>query len=182
MMSQKKYLFDSDSLIVAKNTHYSPDFCSAFWEWIVTGNQQQIFFTIDRVADEFMLGNEGDYLRSFVEEHNEHFVLPTKNDSQCLAKYAQLQNWANTDWVNGKNHSKTAKALEVFAKEKTADSWLVSYASAKGYEIVTNERSSPESQTRVMLPDAATAMGVKVVKLYEVLALHSGPNFLFKLK
>lgn len=181
-MSYKRYLFDFDSLIVAKNTHYSPDFCSAFWEWIVTGNQQKIFFTIDRVADEFMLGNDGDYLRSFVEEHNEHFVLQTKNDSQCLAKYAQLQNWANTEWVNGKNHSKTAKALEVFAKEKTADSWLVSYASANGYEIVTNERSSPESQTRVMLPDAATAMGVKVVKLYEVLALHSGPNFLFKLK
>ncbi len=181
-MSQKKYLFDSDSLIVAKNTHYAPEFCSAFWEWIVIGNEHQMFFTVDRVADELMLGNEGDYLRSFVEEHNDHFVLSTKNDPHCLGQYAQLQNWANTEWVKGKNHSKTAKALEVFAKEKTADSWLVSFASAKGYEIVTNERSSPESQTRVMLPDAANAMNVKVVKLYEVLALHSGPNFSFKQK
>lgn len=180
-MSQKKYLFDSDSLIVAKNTHYSPEFCPAFWQWLLAGNQHKLFFTIDRVADELSLGSEGDYLCDFVEKHSS-FVLATKHDSKCLTKYAAIQKWANTDWTNGKRHNKTAKALEVFAKEKTADPWLVSYASINGYAIVTNERSSPESQTRVMLPDVAKASGVQVVKLHEVLMLHSGPNFSFKSK
>lgn len=178
-MSQKRFLFDSDSLIIAKKTHYAPDFCPAFWEWLITGNQKKVFFTIDRVADELMLGNEGDYLRDFVEEH-EGFILSSKSDSTCLDKYVAIQQWANTKWVAGKNHSKVAKALEVFAKEKTADSWLVAYASAHGFDIVSNEKSSPESQARVMLPDAAKALGVKVVKLHEVLMLHSGPNFKFK--
>ena len=180
-MSQKKYLFDSDSLIVAKKTHYAPDFCPAFWEWLVTGNNKQIFFTIDRVADELMLGNEGDYLCDFV-EGNSGFILPSKNDSQCIDKYVEIQQWANTIWSHGKKVSKVTKALEVFAKEKTADSWLVAYASAHGFEIVSNERSAPESQARVMLPDAANALGVNVVKLHEVLMLHSGPNFKFKSK
>jgi len=180
-MTQKKYLFDSDSLIVAKKTHYAPDFCPAFWEWLITGNDKKYFFTIDRVADELMLGNEGDYLCDFV-ENNGGFVLPSKIDSKCIDKYVEIQQWANTQWANGKKHSKITKALEVFAKEKTADSWLVAYASAHGFEIVSNEGSSPESQTRVMLPDAAKALGVKVVKLHEVLMLHSGPNFKFKSK
>ena len=180
-MSQKKYLFDSDSLIVAKNAHYSPEFCPAFWQWLLTGNKHKMFFTIDRVADELILGNEEDYLRNFVETHS-NFILASKSDPQCLTKYADLQQWANTHWVKGKKRNKTTKALEVFAKEKTADPWLVSYASANGYELVTNERSSPESQTRVMLPDVAKAAGVHVAKLHDVLMVHSGPNFSFKLK
>jgi hypothetical protein len=180
-MSQKKYLFDSDSLIIAKKTHYAPEFCMPFWEWLLTGNQQKCFFTIDRVADELMNGNEGDYLREFVEEQDS-FILPTKDDSKCLDKYVEIQQWANTKWALGKKHSKITKALEVFAKEKTADSWLVAYASAHGFDIVSNEGSSPESQSRVMLPDAAKALGVRVVKLHEVLMLHSGPNFKYKSK
>lgn len=180
-MSTAKYLFDSDSLIIAKNIHYSPDFCPAFWDWLVTGNQKSTFFTIDRVADELKNGNEEDYLRNFIELHIDTFALKTKTDQKCLAKYIEIQQWANSVWTNGKNKSKTAKALDKFAKEKTADPWLVAYASAHGYHIVSNEESAIMSQTSVKLPDVANAFGVKVVKLHEVLNLHCEKNFSFKL-
>lgn len=179
-MSKNGFLFDADSLIVAKRHHYSPDFCPAFWDWIVEGNKNSLFFTIDRVADEFKQGSDGDYLYEFIETHHRSFVLKTKNDPGCMAKYGQIQAWAAATWANGKSPNKIAKALETFAKEKTADPWLVALASAKNFSIISNEASAPESQTIVKLPDVANAFGVKVFKLHEVLALHSGKNFSFK--
>ncbi len=179
-MSQTKFIFDSDSLIIAKGIHYSPSFCAAFWDWVITGHQNGSFFLIDKVADELKKGNERDFLREFVEHNEDGLVLHSKNDHSCLLKYAQVQQWAVSVWANGKRPSKVATALEVFANEKIADPWLVSYASAYGYTIVTNESSAPFSQTSVKLPDAANALGVKTARLHEVLQLHSGNNFFFK--
>lgn len=177
-MSQK-YLFDSDSLIVAKNIHYSPDFSVAFWDWIIQGNQKSVLFTIDKVINEFKNGRENDFLRKFAEDNEEKISLKTI-DSNCLQKYAEVQVWANSVWTIGKKSGKTTKALEVFAKETMADPWLVAYASLNGFCIVSNEKSAPESQTSIKLPDVANAFGVKVVKLHEVLSIHAGQNFIFK--
>lgn len=179
-MTQQRYLIDSDALIVAKNQHYSPVFCPAFWDWIIAGNAASVFYTIDKVADELMRGSEEDFLRGFIENHADSLILKTKDDLGCLARYAELQSWASDVWTTGKKPASTGKALEVFAAEKSADPWLVVYASVYGFKIISNESSAPESQSRVMLPDAANAFGVEVVKLHDVLNLHSGPNFLFK--
>lgn len=178
-MSQK-FLFDSDSLIVAKNSYYSPEFSSAFWDWIVAGNQNSVLYTIDKVIDEFKNGNENDYLRKFAEEHESSLSLKS-TDGNCLKRYGDIQVWANTVWSIGKDNRRTTKALEVFAKESIADPWLVAYASENGFCIVSNEKPAPESQTSVKLPDVANAFGVKVVKLHEVLNMYAGQNFTFKL-
>lgn len=179
-MSQKKYLFDSDCLIVAKNSYYSPEFSASFWEWLITGNQQGIFFMVDRVIEELKQGNEDDYLYKFADTHGDNFKLATTGHD-CLQKYAELQNWATITWATGKDSRKIRKALEVFANVKTADPWQVAYASLHGYEIVSNEKPEILSSKSVKLPDVANAFGVKVVKLHEVLGLHSGQNFTFKL-
>lgn len=175
-----KFLFDSDSLIVAKNSYYAPEFSSAFWDWIVAGNQGGVLYTIDKVISEFKGGNDNDYLRKFAEEHEQSLALKT-TDNNCLKKYGDIQVWASMVWASGgKDSRKTTKALEVFAKESIADPWLVAYASVNGFCIVSNERPAPESQTSVKLPDVANAFGVKVVKLHEVLSIYSGQNFTFK--
>lgn len=179
-MSQKKYLFDSDCLIVAKNSYYSPEFSAAFWEWLLAGNQQGAFFMVDRVIDELKQGDEDDYLYKFADTHSDSFKLVTTGHD-CLQKYSELQNWASTTWASGKDNMKIRKALEVFGRLNTADSWQVAYASLHGYEIVSNEKPEIASQKSVKLPDVANAFGVKVVKLHEVLSLHSGQNFTFKL-
>lgn len=176
----KKYLFDSDSLIVAKNFYYSPEFSALFWDWILTGNQNAVLYTIDKVIDEFKRCDEKDFLWQFADMHQQHLALET-TDNNCLVKYGEIQVWANTVWSNGKDKRKTAKALEVFAKETIADPWLVAYASLNECCIVTNEKTAPESQTSVKLPDVANAFGVKVVRLHEVLNIYAGQNFSFKL-
>lgn len=176
-MIHKKYLFDSDALIVASNQHYSPNFCQAFWEWIVAGNNNSVFFTIDKVANE--CNRKKDYLHDFIEKNNGSFVKNT-NSSDILGRYSEIQIWANTIWVKGKDMNKTKKALEVFALEKTADPWLIAYASIYNYQIISNEVPNLNSQSSVKLPDAAQAFGVSVVKLHEVLNIYSGHNFSFK--
>lgn len=177
-MSQR-YLFDSDSLIVAKNYYYSPDFSIAFWDWIIAGNQNGVLYTIDKVIAELRKGNEDDFLHQFAVDHESTLGLTT-SDEECLERYGQVQIWASTAWANNKNPNKIAKALETFAKETIADPWLVAYASINNFCIVTNEEPAPSAQTSVKLPDAANAFGVKVVKLHEVLSIHSGQNFTFK--
>ena len=179
-MSQKKYLFDSDCLITAKNSYYSPEFSAAFWDWLVAGNQQGVFFMVDKVIDELRQGDEDDYLYKFADAQGNNFKLSTTGHD-CLVKYAELQNWASTTWANGKKASYTDKALTVFANINMADPWQIAYASLHGYDIVSNEVSAPDSKTMIKLPDAAKAFNVKVVKLHEVLSLHSGQNFTFKL-
>lgn len=178
-MTFNRYLFDSDSLIVAHRSHYSYEFCPAFWDWIITGNKNFIFFTIDRIADEIKAGNKKDYLEDFFQS-NIDFILPTKGDEECLRKYAEIQIWASAIWAKNKTPKKTSKALEVFAKEQTADPWLVAYASIYGFKIISNEVSSFNSQTSIKLPDAAEAFNIEVVNLHKVLTIHSGPNFSFK--
>lgn len=179
-MSQKKYLFDSDCLITAKNTYYSPNFSALFWEWLIAGNMQNTFFMIDKVIDELKHENhEDDYLYQLADTHGDNFKLITTGQD-CLQKYGELQNWANTTWAIGKNASQIRKASEKFAREKSADAWEIAYANIHDFVIVSNEEPAPDSKTIIKLPDAAKAFNVKVVKLHEVLSLYSGQNFTFK--
>ena len=53
-----RYLFDSDVLIGAARLHYSPMFCEAFWAWIVAGHKAGYFYSIDKVKDELLDGDE----------------------------------------------------------------------------------------------------------------------------
>lgn len=178
-MIYDRYLFDSNCLITANRIHYSYSFCPAFWEWILEGNKHSTFFILDKVADELKRGREDDYLRKFIESHDS-FILDTKTDSSVLSKYADIQIWANTIWSHGKSQNRTRKALEVFAKEQTADPWLIAYASVYQFIIISNEEPAPASQTSVKIPDVASAFGVEVKYLHEVLTIHARNNFCFK--
>ena len=87
---------------------------------------------------------------------------------------------ANTIWTLNKKPNNTSKAIEAFASNKKADAFLVAYAKANDFLVVTNERSEINSQTNVKLPDAANSCDVKTITLYDLLLLHSHNNFQFK--
>ena len=38
------YILDANVFIEAKNRRYGLDFCPAFWEWLIEGNQQIALF------------------------------------------------------------------------------------------------------------------------------------------
>lgn len=175
----KKYLLDSDVFIHAKNSYLNPEIAPAFWDWLVEGHSKGLFFSIDKVANELRQGREGDFLTLFPDD-NPSFFLPS-NDVACMSEYGKLQNWAVTVWANGKKSASATKGTEAFASDKKADAFLVAYAKANGFMIITNEVSDIKDQTNIKVPDAAISCGLeKPISLVNLLLLHSHNNFQFK--
>ena len=52
------YLLDANVFIQAKNLHYGMDFCPAFWSWLIEKNKAGIVFSIDKIEDELMAGDD----------------------------------------------------------------------------------------------------------------------------
>lgn len=177
-MTSKRYLLDSDVLISAKKSWLDPKIAPAFWSWIIEGHNQGYFYSIDKVADELKEGNKDDFLYIFAIDHESLFL--SSDEISCITEYAKLQTWANTIWTQSKKPNNTSKAIEAFATSKKADAFLVAYAKANDFLVVTNEISNMNDQTNVKLPDAANSCGVKTINLYDLLLLHSHNNFQFK--
>jgi hypothetical protein len=70
------YLLDSNVFIQAKNRHYDFDFCPAFWDWLLLENEKRNVFSIDKVKDEIITGD--DELTNWVKNNtSDQFFLPT---------------------------------------------------------------------------------------------------------
>lgn len=170
-----RYLLDSDTLIAAKNLHYRPDFCRNFWSWLEDGHSAEKIFSIDVVKRELRTGDNDDFLRQWAERvgSETNFFLSTKG---CMAKWGKVAAWAH-----GKNYRQGA--IDKFLHHNAADAWLIAYSLVhKGqFTIVTNEAPAPDSKKSIKLPDAAQAMGVPVMNLYDLLSKHGANNFNFQI-
>ena len=60
------YLLDANVFIAANNLHYGLDFCPAFWDWLVAGNESERVFSVEKVGDE--LHAVGDELSKWAAE------------------------------------------------------------------------------------------------------------------
>jgi hypothetical protein len=168
------YLLDTDVLVASKRMHYHPDFCQLFWDWIDAGHSLGVFFSLDKVKDELMSGNEDDLLRQWCKRPGlSDFFLPSK---VAVAEYAVLANW-----VAKRQPAYLPAALSKFLAAKGADAWLVAAAANKGlaWKVVTNEVSAPESKKDVKLPDAAASLNIETISLSQLLRKHAKSNFQF---
>lgn len=172
MPSSTRYLIDSDVLISAKNLHYQPGFCEAFWTWIVAAHKAGLVFSIDKVRDELLAGDDDDPLYEWAQKPElETFFLASEPGAQ---KWRELAKWAVECGF-------LTAAIEKFLSARSADAWLIAFAAAGGnFVIVTNEVSAPQSKRSVKLPDAAAAIGVKTISLFELLQLFAHKTFELK--
>lgn len=173
MPSRTRYLFDSDVLIASARFHYSPAYCQIFWDWLAAGHKAGLFYSIDKVKNELLDGDK-DPLNEWA-------------GSDGLANFFQASLSALPQWkkISGfaldpiKGFTSAAKSK--FLDAEKADAWLIAHAAQNGnFVIVTNEVSAPNSKADIKLPDAAAWLGVKTVKLYDILQIHAGHNFTFK--
>lgn len=173
MNAKKRYLLDTDVLVVSSRVHYDPGFCKAFWDWIDVGFNSGVFFSIDKVKDELSSG-QGDALSQWSKRSNlKNFFLPTK---AATGKWADISNWAET-----KTPAYLPAAKAKFLNVKSADAWLIAHsANQSNFEIVTNERAEPNSRKDIKLPDAAKAQGVNAIDLSQLLKKHAHNNFTFR--
>ena len=141
------YLLDSNIFIQAKNLHYSFDFCPAFWEWLDAGNKKGTVFSIEKVRDELIGGD--DELAEWAKARGAEFFLPP--DSDIVPSLAAVSTWAG-------GGSYEPGAVSQFLQ--VADYYLVAHALAKGFDVVTHEVAA-NSVKKIKIPNACIALHVK---------------------
>jgi hypothetical protein len=139
------YLLDANVFIQAKNLHYGPDFCPAFWDWLIRENAAGTVFSIEKVGDELQAG--ADDLAIWASARGVGFFLPP--DAAVVNAFGQVSMWANSQ-------SYEPAAISTFLQ--VADYYLVAHALAHGFIIVTHEIASASTR-RIKIPNAASASG-----------------------
>jgi hypothetical protein len=151
------YLLDADVFIRAKNDHYGFDTVPAFWEWIDRANENGRVFSVQRVRDELLAGD--DKLADWARSHGDEFFLPP--DDNTVAALTHVSTWAN-----GADRFRPA-AVATFLRG--GDYYLVGHALAHGYAIVTHEMPAPQAETVIKIPDACIALGIPYLNPFTML-------------
>jgi Domain of unknown function (DUF4411) len=169
------YLIDSNVFVQAKEREYRFDFAEAFWDWLLAAHTGGLVFSVQKVLAELNLGKPSCPARQWAAGVPSGFFLPDAGDKIAMNHYAALMKWA---WSNNQYSN---KAKEDFADLDDADAFLISVAKRNGMIVCTHEDSSPMSKNSIKLPDAASAIGVKTIKIYDLLSLHAtSPSFTFR--
>lgn len=170
MISNGKFLVDSNVFIEAKNFAYNFNYCKLFWDFLLALHSKGLVYSINAVKKE--LCAKEDPLCKWVKEE-----LPPsffESEVSSITNYAKLINWSMTLDV-------TEKARTDFASQDKADAFLIAHAMTHGFTIVTHERPSGGApKKRIMIPDAAATHGVKTLTLYEFLPSYASHNFSIK--
>jgi len=151
------YLLDTNIFIASKNG-LPRDVWPTFWERLSGLIMSGDIFTSEKVRDEIDRGN--DELTVWMRDNTtERFYI--KVNADVIEQYCVTMNWARH------NHAFKDSAISAYAD--AADAYLVATAAAMHMTLVTNEVSSPNSRSRVKIPDACLAIGVRCCDLNTML-------------
>jgi hypothetical protein len=151
------YLLDANVFIQAKNFHYGFDFCPAFWEWLIAGNQGGLLFSIEKVGDELAAGS--DELSTWAAQRGAGFFL--EPESSILPALGRV-----SAWVSDPGRGYEPGAINTFFQ--VADYYLIAYALTRGSTVVSHEIAS-NTKKRVKIPDACLGLGIKCMTPFEML-------------
>jgi len=155
-------LLDSNFFIEAYRGSYPFDVVPSFWLKVKELAENGLIISIDKVQKELNLNK--DDLSQWCADNLPHDFF--KDTSQIIGSYATL-----ASWVYSKSGQYTASAISEFLDASEADAWLVAFAMTNGNQIVTHEVSSPNSKSRVKLPDAASPHNVQCLKTVDMFRL-----------
>ncbi len=159
-MNNAPYVLDTSVLTQAARSYYAFDLVPSFWTIIRQHAHNGNVLSIDRVKDEIDQGK--DQLKNWA-TGSFHFAFASSDDPDVLAAYAQVIQWAMAQL----QYTDAAKAE--FARNENADAWVVAYAKAKGYGVVTQEQSAPNSKAIIKLPDVCRAMDVSCIDTFQMM-------------
>ncbi len=151
------YLLDANVFIQAKNLHYGFDFCPAFWDWLIEANNAQKVFSIEKVSNELVAGN--DELAKWAIERGSSFFLPP--DSQTMDALGQVSQWVVKQGYE-------PAAVNTFFQ--VADYYLIAHALAHEYTVVTHEIPS-DSRKRIKIPNVCVGLRIRFLTPYEMLRI-----------
>ena len=149
------YLLDANVFMSAKNLHYGLDFCPAFWEWIDQEHANGKVFSIEKVRDELIGGD--DELAEWARQRGDDFFLPP--DNAVLLSLAAV-----STWVGSGNYEPGAVSQFL----QVADFYLVAQAHAYRFDVVTHEVAA-NSVKKIKIPNVCIGLSVKFLSPYEML-------------
>ena len=145
------YVLDSNIFIEAKNRYYGFDIAPGFWEWLEHSYTTGKICSIRPVYAE--LTKRGDQLAEWVKMKSHKGIFTTIDGDQAIYGFVNKI----ITWAEDENYetSETQKFADC------ADPFLIAFAAAYGYTVVTHERPAPNSRNKIKIPDVCKAFGVK---------------------
>lgn len=145
------YVFDTNTLIEAKNRYYAFNVCPAFWDWLLLERHRGNVISIEAVRAELEDPDADAWANA-----NAAF-FDANNDSRVGDVSA---------WVVAQSRFKQTAVNRFLTK---ADPRVISYALVHGHVVVTQEVSAPNSHNEVKIPDVCMALGTQYKNSFQVL-------------
>ena len=134
------YLLDANVFISAKNLHYGFDFCPAFWEWLIRENQAGKVYSIERVGDELLAGD--DDLAEWAQGRGGDFFIPP--DATLFPRWRKS--------APGPRDKVTTRRPSAPSSRWPTTTWLRRRMPGNIRLSRTSERQAPSGRSRFLMP------------------------------
>ncbi len=150
------YLLDANCFIQVKKW-YGLDFCPGYWDWLDRENGAGNLYSIDKVRDEILAGN--DDLAAWARQRGPNFFLSVDNDA--ANRVQQIATWLT--------QSSGLAPHQISEFLSGADPWLIGFALAHNHTVVTNESLVASNSKKVKVPNICQQFGVVYTALVPVI-------------
>jgi len=148
-----KYLLDTNVFIQASNREYGFDVCPGFWDWLVEKNQSGLVASIKKVAEEIQ---KDEPLVAWLKERGSGFF---REEDAMIEKLQVVSRWTiSKEYKN--------EALQKFFRG--ADYYLIAYALAHDYIVVTHEVYSRNNKS-IKIPNVCKGLRLRCMNPYKML-------------
>lgn len=156
---EERYALDANVFIQAKRRFYGFDFCPGFWDALVHYRSLERVCSIDKIWEE--LGRGSDDLTVWARDEFGKASFQRSGDADTVAQYRQMLVWVNSQpqFSEGARHE----------FQEVADGWLVAFAKAHQFTVVTLEEHNPDVRKKVPIPNLCAAHGVPYIDTFTLL-------------
>ncbi len=148
------HLIDANCFIDARNRYYGFDICPGYWDWLKQQNSAGRIFSVDQIYKEIIGGP--DDLAQWGKQVKSNFFL-TQNGASIDA-YKKIVVWVNANYVQAEQSIFLAGA----------DPFLIAYALAHNFTVVTLERGG-QGAKKVKIPDVCRQFNVECIDPFEMM-------------
>ena len=160
MSPPPRCVLDSNVFMEAARRYYSFDLVPSFWRSLTDHAEEGAVESIDRVKAEIDRGD--DSLVAWANRDFHRWFIST-SQADVIEAYGEAMLWAHSQV----QFTDAAKAE--FSRAENADAWVVAYARAKGYVVVTQEQFDPNIRRKIPIPNACRALSVPYVDTFQML-------------
>jgi len=158
------FVLDANVFIQAKKKYYAFDLCPGFWDALIKKYNDGCWFSIEKVKNELLYDKDSptnDEIAKWIINQ-----IPVECWHDCESEKVAESYSKMITWVNDNPQFNQAAKSE-FAT--VADGWLVAYAHAFGYTVVTEELYNEFIKRRVPIPNVCKQFSVPYMGTFDML-------------